>query len=104
MVDHDDAVWVHSERRVTLVQLSEACGLPQEVLRELVELGSLNPADPQSGEWDFDPGCVNCLRRAARLGRDLELEVEAIALALSFLQQIERLEAEVRSLRAELGR
>lgn len=102
MADDDGGVvWVHSRARITLVELSEQCGLSQEVIRELVDMGSLEPAD--LGRWDFSADCVTCLRKAARLARDLELDTASTALVLRFLQRIERLEEEVRALRARAG-
>ena len=104
MAEDRDVVWLHAERQVTIADLSESCGLPEEVLRELVEYGALHPRDPGSDEWCFSAECVVSLRTAARLRSDLELETPAMALVLAFLERIERLEARIRSLDAELSR
>lgn len=104
MAEDSDAVWLHAQGQVTIGDLSESCRLPQEVLRELVEYGALRPRDPGSGDWCFSAECVVTLRTAARLGADLELETPAMALVLAFLERIERLEARIRSLDAELSR
>ena len=105
MNEDRDVVWLHAERQVTIADLSESCGLPQEVLRELVEYGALRPRqDPGSEEWCVGAECVVTLRTAARLRADLELETPAMALVLAFLERIERLEARIRSLDAELSR
>ena len=99
--DRDDALWLHTQRQLTIVELSETCGLPQDLLRDLVEYGALSPADPQAPEWAFSARYVASLRTAARLGSDLELETPVLALVLSFLERIERLESEVRHLSAQ---
>ena len=104
MAEERDIVWLHAEREVTIADLSESCGLPEEVLRELVEYGALQPRDPGSEEWCFGAECVVALRTAARLRADLELETPAMALVLAFLERIQRLEARIRSLDAELSR
>lgn len=102
MADDDEAAWLHAEAQVTLVELSRNSGLPEEVLRELVEYGALEPA-AGAGEWRFSAECVVRVRRAARLRNDLELETESLALVLSFLERIQRLEAQVRHLHAQIA-
>jgi hypothetical protein len=104
MTDERDGVWLHAEHRVTIAELSETCGLSQELLRELVEYGALHPRDPASGDWIFGTECVATLRVAARLASDLELEPPATALVIRFLERIGELEAEVRALHARLSR
>jgi chaperone modulatory protein CbpM len=100
----DDAVWLHSRHRISIVELEQSSGLPQAVLRELVELGALSPSEPQAAEWQFAADCVARVRAAAQLSRDLELETSALALALTFIGRIEELEARVRELSAQQPR
>jgi len=102
MVENDDAVWLHAGTQVTLVELAEATGLAPDMLRELVEFGALAPVAPQASEWHFSAECVVRVRTAARLRADLELETSAVALVLNYLEQIQRLETELRHLRAQL--
>ncbi|HSJ97374.1 MAG TPA: chaperone modulator CbpM [Myxococcota bacterium] len=100
----EGVVWLHAERRITLVELSRSCGLAEQVVRDLVEYGALQPADPAAPAWEFAAARLPALRAAARLLGDLDLEPEppALGLVMSFLQRIEGLEAEVRELRARL--
>jgi chaperone modulatory protein CbpM len=102
MADPAGADWLHAESQVTLVELSRSSGLPEEVLRELVDYGALEPAEG-AGEWCFSADCVVRVRTAARLRNDLELETPSLALVLSFLERIQHLEAEVRHLHAQLA-
>jgi chaperone modulatory protein CbpM len=105
MTDEDEqAVWLHAWRSITIVELERSCGLPQEVLRELVELGALSPRDARAPEWEFAGDCVARLRAGAQLFRDLELETPALALALSLIERIEQLQARVLELDAQLPR
>jgi chaperone modulatory protein CbpM len=102
MAEQDDAVWLHAGAQVTLVELSHASGLAEDVLRELVEFGALAPVVRETPEWCFSADCVVRVRTAARLRTDLELETPAVALVLNYLERIQRLEAELRHLRAQL--
>ncbi|HEX4942883.1 MAG TPA: chaperone modulator CbpM [Usitatibacteraceae bacterium] len=101
--ERDDALWLDARRQVSLDELAECSGISVEVLRELVEYGALSPADPEAGEWVFWADCVVSVRTAARVCHDLELETPVLALVLSYVEHIERLEAQVRELSARLG-
>jgi chaperone modulatory protein CbpM len=103
MANELEGMWLHSHAQVTIVELAECSGLPEALLRELVEYGALAPADPESREWVFSGDCVVLARTAARLRNDLELETPALALVLSLLEQIHRQEAELRRLGAQLS-
>jgi chaperone modulatory protein CbpM len=96
-------LWLYAERRVSMGELGEISGLPDEVLKELVDYGALRP-QLVAGEMSFAADCVMRLRAAARLRQDLELETPALALAISFLERIQSLENELRSLEARLSR
>ena len=100
--EHEDAVWLHAQTRITIVELAQCSGLAEEVLRELVEYGALEPVDP--GAEAFNARCVASLRAAARLTSDLELETPALALVISFLERIEALEDRLRELNAQIAR
>jgi chaperone modulatory protein CbpM len=102
MAEHEEAVWLHAESQVTLVELAQSSGLPEDLLRELVDYGALEPAPADAGEWCFSAECVTRVRAAARLRSDLELDTPALALVLTFLERINRLEAQVRHLHAQL--
>jgi chaperone modulatory protein CbpM len=102
MAERDEAVWLHAGTQLTLVELARASGLAEDVLRELVEFGALAPIAAESAEWSFSAECVVRVRTAARLRSDLDLETPALALVLTYLEQIQRLEGELRHLRAQL--
>ena len=101
--ENEDALWLHSQRQVSIVELAQSSGLTETTVRELVEYGALAPADPQAREWAFSADCLVRVRTAARLSTDLELETHALALVLAFLERINRLEGEVRNLQAQLA-
>ena len=103
MAEHEEAVWLHAESQVTLVELVRSSGIPEDVVRELVDYGALE-AQGSGTQWCFSADCVASMRTAARLRADLELETPALALVLSFLERIQRLESHVRHLHAQLAR
>ena len=99
----NEAVWLYSEERVTLVQLAQASGLDEALLRELVDYGALAPREPGAAELCFSGACIARVRHGARLATDLELDTPALALVLRFLERIESLETQVRHLTAQVG-
>jgi chaperone modulatory protein CbpM len=104
MDEHLEASWLHAQACITLAELEEFSGLPRDVIRELVEFGALAPVDPARPDWQFSAGCVTHVRAVARLRGDLELDAGSMALVLAFLDRIERLEARVRELDAQVTR
>ena len=100
--DTIDAVWLESDRELSLSELSELSGLPEQVLRELVDYGALVPTARKGGQWTIDARFVLALRTAGRLCGDLELDPQSLALALTLIGRVRELEAEVCRLRAQL--
>lgn len=100
----EDATWMNDRTRITLEELAALSGLPDAILRELVECGALAPANPDDSHWTFSAHCVVTVRTAGRLRQDFELDANALALTLSFLERIRELEAELRAVRAQIPR
>ena len=92
---------VHAE--VTWVELQHASGLPETTLAELVRYGALVPRDPAAATWTFEARWLVVARHASRLAREYELDAYGVSVVLSYCERIERLEAEIRALRAQLG-
>lgn len=87
-----EAVWLDDTGAVTLVQLAECSGLSELELRELVELGVLDPVDAAAPELNFGPDCIVAARTAGRLRHDFELDSYGVALVLSLLDRVGELE------------
>ena len=93
----------------SLDELCASCGLPREWVIELVEHGILEPEGPgpegQHPEgWLFSGTELGRSRRAMRLQRDLELNTEALSLALELLDEVRYLRRRVRDLENLMGR
>lgn len=95
-----DVLWLNRAQRISLADLTALSGVSEIEVHELVELGALAPVDHQEIPWAFSADCVVTLRKANRLREDLELDAHAVALALTLLEQIRSLEAELAQLRA----
>jgi chaperone modulatory protein CbpM len=99
----DDALRLDAYTEVTWTQLVTASGLPEDELRELVQYGALVPRDPSAPAWTFESRWLKVVRIASRLRHDFELDPHGVSVVLCYVERIERLEAEVRTLRAQLG-
>ena len=97
-----DAVWLDAQREYSIAELERCSGLSQAELRELVDYGVLTPTDPQCAEWSFAGEIAVTVQAAGRLRDDLELDAQALALALTLIGRIRELEVQLRSLRAQL--
>ena len=102
--DQSDAVWLDKHHEFSFTELVQFSGLSESDLRELVDYGVLTPTEPQSAEWTFGGDIAVTMRAAGRLRDDLELDAQALALALTLIGRIRDLEAELCSVRAQLPR
>ena len=100
----DEYAWMNDRNRVTLAELAALSGLPDAMLVELVECGALAPLDPGDPQWTFSAHCVVTMRKAGRLRNDFELDSNALAVALSFLERIRELEEQLRAAHAQIPR
>ena len=91
-------------KTLSMAQVAQLSGISEGDLPGLVEYGVLVPATPEGEPWTFDIECVMTLQRAELLRHDLALDNHAFALAVMFLNQITRLETELRNVRSDLHR
>jgi chaperone modulatory protein CbpM len=99
-----ETAWMNEHTELTLAELAALSGLPEPMLLELVECGALAPANPGEVQWTFSARCVVTMRTAGRLRDDFELDANALALALSFLERIHELESQLHAVRAQIPR
>jgi chaperone modulatory protein CbpM len=96
--------WLDARETVTVPELSRACGLSAAELDELIEYGALAPLRRNEAERVFSAEWIVPLRAAGRLRHDFDLDLFAVAILLGYINRIEDLEREVKSLRARLPR
>ena len=111
-VDNDciDALWIDStsaDGQWTLAALAQVSGLAAHEVRELVDYGALQPANPDvitEERWIFGAHCALTVRTAVRLRRDFDLDPPGLALALTLVERIRSLENELRRIHAQVPR
>jgi chaperone modulatory protein CbpM len=103
-LEHTEAIWLDERGSVTLVELSECSGLTESELRDLVELGALEPIDSDAAQWSFAARCISSARTACRLRTDFELDTHGLALVLTLLERVQELESALQRLDARLPR
>lgn len=82
---------------VTLDEVTLFCATRRETICALVDEGVLQPRGRVRAEWRFDGLAMRRAAKAVRLQRDLDVNLEAVALILELLDEVE-------ALRARLGR
>ena len=98
----DEWNWLDASETISAAELSRACDLSEAELQELVGYGAVRPLDAGQGGGIFSAGCVLTLRHACQLRRDFDLDLFTVALLSEYLDRIEALQRELRSLRAHL--
>jgi chaperone modulatory protein CbpM len=96
-IDFTELVWLDQHHEVSLDELAELSGLAEEDLRHLVDSGALIPTNPDEERLHFSGHCVVSIRTLSRLKQDFELEPNAFALTLVFLERIRTLESKLRA-------
>lgn len=88
---------LEEQAELSLDDIGRACSSSTEWVIELVEQGVLDPTGESRQVWRFSGACLVRARVARRLQRDLDINVEGVALAIELME-------EIRSLRERLGR
>lgn len=94
--------WLDARETISVTELARACALSAADLDELVAYGALAPLRATPQETLFSAQWVMPLRLAARLRRDLDLDLFAVSILLRYQERIAGLEDELRSLKARL--
>jgi chaperone modulatory protein CbpM len=99
-IEISEALWLDNHREFTLAELAEHSGLPQDLLRQLIELEALPRHDATAATFGAD--CLDLARTSRRLHEDFDLDAGALALVMQLLARVHALEAELRALQARL--
>jgi chaperone modulatory protein CbpM len=96
-----DIAWLDAREVITLTELARICTLSPAELDELVDDGVLVPVEQAMQERRFSAECVMPLRTAGKLRQDFDLDLFTVGLLLGYLNRIEALERQVRTLKAQ---
>jgi chaperone modulatory protein CbpM len=88
--DHLIGVILDRHATFSLRELCRAAGTNDEFIHELVAEGIIDPMD-ESGDWYFHGEALLRARRAQRLMRDLDVNLQGVALVLDLMDELERL-------------
>ena len=99
-VELTEVIWLDNGGELALQELATQSGLSESELRELVDYGAIVPLDTEAAQLSFRAETVAIARTACRLSRDFELDMQALALALTLLSRIRELETELHAQRA----
>ncbi|MDB5785868.1 chaperone modulator CbpM [Caballeronia mineralivorans] len=99
-----DSIWLNEVDLCPLAHLAEVSGLSIEEIEDLVDTDVIKPVEAGSQTPMFQLRYVVTVKTARRLRDDFELDRQGLALALSLLQRIDELQAEIHATKARLGR
>jgi hypothetical protein len=100
-IDLTDLIWLDEQHEISLAELADISGLTERELHELVENGVLVPCDSSKVPWTFSSTYIVTTQKACRLRNDFDLDLNALALTLMFLDRIHKLEAQLRELQIQ---
>ena len=97
-----EVTWLDASETVNLVDLSHISGMSASELGELVEYGALSPLESNAQGCIFSAVCIVPLRTVCKLRLDFDLDVFTVAVLMGYLERIDALELQVRSLQSQL--
>lgn len=87
---------------ISFKEFCKLCGVDEEYITELVELGILEPEDENVSIWKFSILQLQRFQKAQRLRYGLKLNLSGVALGLDLLEQIEILERKLKMLENQI--
>ncbi|MEQ4923948.1 chaperone modulator CbpM [Proteus hauseri] len=99
--------YLTTQLTTTVFTVTEFClhtGVSEDELNEIISLGVIEPLTIETQEWCFDDDAVLIMHRALKLHKELALDWHGIAIALTLLDENERLKRDNKHLRQQLMR
>ena len=87
---------IGDEGVLSIEELARACSAEAQWIIELVAVGVLEPQCTEISRWRFRAADLTCASRVARLQRDFDASLDAAAVMLDLLDQIEQLRARLK--------
>jgi chaperone modulatory protein CbpM len=98
-----DSTWLNDVDLCPLEHLVEVSGLSIEEIEDLIDTDVITPVSSGAQTRLFQLRYVVTVKTARRLRDDFELDRHGLSLALSLLQRIDELQAELGAAKARLG-
>lgn len=99
-----ETMWLNTNDVCSFEYIIKTSGIQREHLTDLIEAGVIHPSRDQQGNDVFHTECIMVARQARRLRDDFELDRQGLALAMTLLKRIRRLEAQLDDLQAHMPR
>ena len=90
------------EIEVSIGELCRTCGVPAEVVVEMVEHGIIEPRGRNMAQWSFSGSSLVRVTTVLRLRRDLDLNLAGAALAVELLEEVRHLRRKLRALETSM--
>ena len=103
-IELTEVFWLHEHHQLPIAELAELSGLPEAEINELVDCGAIAPIDSDAVELSFDAQYVVTAKTGRRLRDDFDLNTQGVVLALTLLDRVHDLEAQLADLSARLPR
>ena len=81
--------------KLSLSEFCRACGVNANDVLRYIDYSVIEPPI-ENGEWCFNSVCIQRVRQAERIQRDLEINPAGLALALDLLEELDRLRIRLR--------
>jgi chaperone modulatory protein CbpM len=88
---------VDDDQQFSLADLCRSCGVPAEVVTDMVEYGIIEPSGDTDAQWQFAGCCLWRVTTVVRLQRDLEINLAGAALALDLIEEVRDLRRQLRA-------
>ena len=100
-VELTEMLWMDRHQELSLTEITELSGLSEIEIHELVDCGVIAPFDSGDASGTFGADSILAARTARRLRDDFDLDAAGLALALTLLERVHDLEAQLAALRAQ---
>ncbi|MGA9854780.1 MAG: chaperone modulator CbpM [Gammaproteobacteria bacterium] len=97
-----EMLWLDEHTTITLSELAELSGMPADDINELIDYGVITSLDEDGAQATFQAHYVITAKTAHRLRNDFELDARGVALAMTLIERVQELEAQLRTLSAKL--
>jgi len=89
----------------SFTELCQRSNLDSDFVVQCVEVGIADPQGSSNSpvEWSFTSNAAIRIQKAYRLQRDLEIDLNGLAVVLDLLDEVETLQGELTSLRKRLA-